>query len=755
MRKRFYSLLMLVSALFAIPAMADEVTFDFANNPWGITPFTGTSNTESNIEGLKEGVVTISCGDFATASGYKAVLYTTNGKNMLFAAANAGIVLTADEGYVIKQIVFNMEGTMRTYMFNPTNSDVEGLGTISAYDTDTKQRIWTAGTDVTTVSFKSGTLRVLSLVITVEKGEATGGEEEEEVETHRLLVSTSTYGDALGETSTDVCTAKKLYYYDPDLNIQAVVNNKTDHGGLIYLPVDYNSYQYNEAGQLTSIDVFQYGAFEYLQRGMKESATSSTFEYDEAGNMIKKTEAGIVTTYEYDADGNIIKESISTGKTVEYSDFSAGKNKYAKAVSTHVKTQNEAEFYDEEVIYDEKGNKTEALRTYNVDNVQVYFGKEYGHHVGDFLSYEKWEYDEDGIMTLYVKSVQQDELTGEFLLNTKTAYEPVDGNKNMIRRTTYDAHYIDDEVEGRTVVWSRRGTPFVDEYLEFTGIKDLCKMEIEASVDANETSTVNIAFALPELAEKDNNMHINVYRGGEFLATIPVMQISSNDNEYNITLDTEKGKMIYSDKHVKNGKHEYFITAVASNSIALTADGDDVDGGMGVTPLELTEYCASNKVTVEVNTPLPKAINLKAIGKETGSAGTSNITISFDYEEGHASSVYGFKESFVVINGGGYPDDPDTDANAVTNNASVRQLTKNVENGVTVSLQIATRYTLGVVLSDPFVFNPSTVVIDGIENVEAIGGEAMYYDLQGRKMNKPQGVTIVKQNGKVTKQIIK
>lgn len=750
---------MLMSALISIPAMADQVTFDFAANPWGIEIPATTSNLESNIEGLKEGVVTITTGSYATSSGYKAVLFQASSKPApyLFAGPNAGFVLTADEGYVITQVDFMMEGTARTYNFNPAKSDVNALGTLSTYSTATKSITWTPAEGTTgakSLDFKATSLQINQIIVTVVEGTGGGSDDDDDEVSHRLLVSTSTYGDALGETSDEVCTAKKFYYYDSDLNIQAVVNNKTDHGGLIYQPVDYNSYKYNEAGQLTNIDVYQYGAFEYLQRGVKESATSSSFEYDADGNMIKKIEGGIVTTYEYDADGNIVKEVSSTGKTVLYSDFSAGKNKYALAVSSHTKTQNESEFYDEQVIYDEKGNKTDALRTYNVDNVQVYFGKEYGHHVGDFMSYEKWEYDKDGIMTLYMKSVQLDELTGEFLMNTKTEYTPVDGNKNMIRRCTYDARYVDDEIEGRKVIWSRRGTPFVDEYLDFTDIKDLCKMEVSATVDPNEVNTVNLAFALPELADKDDNMHVNIYRGGEFVATIPVMQITSNDNDYNITLDTYSGKMIYHDKLVKNGTHEYFITAVATTGLALTSGEDELDDDMGVTPLELTEYCASNKVVAEVFTELPKAVSLSVKEKATASANTTNVTIGFEYEAGHATPEYGFKESFIVINGGGYPDE-DSDVNAKTSNVDARELVKELDTNESVSLQVVTRYALGVVLSDPLVFTPSSVVT-GIESVEAMKNGAMFFDLQGRQVsNVHNGVFIRVANGKATKVVVK
>lgn len=764
--KKFFSLL-LMSVLCATSVMAKDVVFDFAANPWGLTVATKLS-TETNIEGLKEDVVTISCGDYATTSGLKVSVAKMTGMTTpaLCAGANAGIVITADEGYEIQQV--DMYCISALYAkFNPQSSDVNGLGTISQFADGVST--WTPNeghTGAQSLDFKATSYRITKMVVTVSSSE--GGNntnpdvKPEAKETTRLLYCTSTYGDQLGEVSESTCTAKKFYYYDKDLNVQAVVNNKTERDGLIYTPVDYNSYRYDANGFLTEIKAYQYGAFEYLQRGVKESATSSTYKYNDKGQLIQKKEATLITDYEYDEDGNIVKESFSTGKTVVYSGF-IGKNKYTKAVSTHTNGNAEAEYYDEVVSYDVNGNKTDARRVYNRDNSYILFKKEYGHHVGDFLSYEKWEYDEDGILVLYTKAVQLDESTGEPIMNTKTVYTPVDGDKNTIKRETFDARYVDDEVEGSVAIWSRRGTPFIDEYREFKDMKDLCDLEIEAKVSESEMATALVTFALPKLAEKDNNMHINVYRDGEFVATIPVMTITSNVNDYNITLNETTGKMTYHDNGVKNGYHEYMITAVASNMPEAApgfnggVDDDPTGDNMGVMPLMLTEFCASNKASVDMNTALPKAVNLVLNAKTAGSNNTTNSTIGFEYEEGFDAPEYGFVESFLVVNGGGYPDDPDTDANAKTSSKSVHQLTVALANGATSAVQVVTRYKLGIVLSEVFSINPSTAVPTGISELNAeMKNGALLFDLDGRQVNKAQkGVYIRIANGKATKVLCK
>lgn len=525
---------------------------------------------------------------------------------------------------------------------------------------------------------------------------------------NRMLVCSSTYGDPLGQTSVNVCTAKRYHIYDVNGNTQAVINSKTNQGESEFVTVDYNSYKYGTLGLLESIDVFQYGAFDYLQRDIKASpAASSSYEYDANGNLIRENKAGVIYEYEYDADGNIVKETVSTGKTVIYEDFSAGKNKYAKAVSTHTSKNNEADQYDEYVTYDANGNKVSALRNYNTDTSYVIFGKEYGHHIDDFMSYEEWTYDADGIITLYQKAVQQDEVSGDYLWATKTEYERVDGNSDMIRRVNYDARYADGEPQ-----WSRRGTPFVDEYCRFIGTDILEGLELTATPSSGTYGNVTLSITIPQSAIAAGVSGVNVYRNGELVAVL------SDASE----------SMTYEDTNVRNGSQEYFVT--------LTMPGTD-----------FAEYVCSNKSTAVLDAPLPRAVILGIQDKSQGANGTMNVTIYYDYESDPTEAVFGYKETFLVVNGGGYPDD---NANAVTNNPHQHTLKRDFESNTDVTLQIATRYALGTVLSEPLVFNPSTAQT-GIEEHATSTSAVEYYDLQGRRTLAPTGIVLMKSNGTVKK----
>lgn len=524
---------------------------------------------------------------------------------------------------------------------------------------------------------------------------------------NRKLVCSSTYGDPLGQTSVNVCTAKRYHFYDTNGNTQAVVNRKTNQGESEFITVDYNSYKYNALGLLASIDVSQYGLFDFLQRDVKASpAASSSYEYDDSGNVVKEVKAGVVTEYEYDADGNVIKEVSSTGKTVVYEDFSAGKNKYAKAVSTHSNTKNEGEFYDEYVTYDANGNKISALRYYNTDTSYTLFGKVYGHQVGDFMSCEEWTYDENDIVLLYRKSVQQDEISGDYLWNSKIEYERVDGNVDKIRRVNYDARYVDGEP-----VWSRRDTPFVDEYCRFneTGILD--GLKISAIPSETTYGDVLLTLDIPQGAVAAGVSKINVYRNGELINVITEVA----------------DKIMFEDNGVRNGSQEYFVT-------------------LTMPEVGCAEYCCSNKAVADVNTPLPNARNLSVQDKSQGTGSSIIITIGYDYEGTPEDVVFGYKETFLIINGGGYPDD---NASAVTANPYQRTLKRDFEAGRELSVQVATRYALGTVLSEPFVFDPATVEVGISDLVQSTAPE--YYDLQGRRIASPDGVVIMKSNGVVRK----
>lgn len=488
-------------------------------------------------------------------------------------------------------------------------------------------------------------------------------------DTTRKLVCSYNYGDALGTTSIDVCTGKRYYFYDGSGNPQAVINSKTEQGASQFVTVDYNSYSYNSLGQLDAINAFQYGAFDFLQRDIKPSpALSSVYEYDAQGNLVSVNRGGEITEYEYDAEGNIIKETLSTGKTVVYEDFTAGKNKYAKAVSTHTNKNSEAEFYDEYVTYDAHGNKTSALRMYNTDTSYTLFGKVYGHQVGDFMSYEMWSYDENDIVLLYQKSIQQDEVSGDYLWNSKTEYERIDGNPDMIRRVNYDARYDDDVAS-----WSRRSTPFVDEYRHFTDAEMLGNLTLSAATSETNVATVVLTISIPSEVISAGVSKVNIYRNGELVKEV---------SEVSETMTIE-------DKGVRNGEQEYFYT--------LTMPGKDY-----------AEYCSSNKAVAVVNTTLPKAVNLTVENKAQGSNGTFILTFGFNYNGDVENTDFGYKESFLIINGGGYPDDNST---ARTNNPRQLNLKRDIESGREVTVQVATRYALGTVLSTPIVLNASTVQV--------------------------------------------
>lgn len=469
---------------------------------------------------------------------------------------------------------------------------------------------------------------------------------------NRVLVRTKTYGDPMTAAYANVCTGIRYNYYDVSMRLQEVINMKPREDG-VFETIEYQSYIYDSSGLLSGIDGYSYGQISYGDRGRQlSSATTVRYEYDATGTMTASEGMGESVTYEYDADGNLSKKVVAKGKsvsTIEYSGYIAP-DKYTYVSCTNSNVANEAEFYDEEITYDENGNKVYAVRTYNTEVGKTYFGKFYGHHAGDFMSAESWQYDEDGNLALYQKAVSQDEVTGEPAWNSRTEYSFVDGDFNRVMRKNYNL-----TAKGE---WATGAQYFVDEYVSFMPVLSYMDTQLlSATKGAEGVNNANITYEV-SAATAAAGVTLRLYRDGEFLRTV----------------DATEGVHTVSDEGILSEEHEYFL----------------------VTAIDGTEYCISNKIKADITVDLPKATKLYLSGK-TREAGGKTYKLSIGFKAPKGVDDYGFRDYLVVVNAYKSPHGM-SDRSNLTDIA----LTESYDAGRVYEIKVVTRYHCGNSVSEIF-----------------------------------------------------
>ena len=128
---------------------------------------------------------------------------------------------------------------------------------------------------------------------------------------------------------------KSIYQYDSDRNITSLTNQMSD--GSIIDKYEYaydnngnllsktengviTNYEYDELNQLVKENNIVYVYDNIGNRIRKEEGSSTTiYTYDQRNRMTQKDENGIITSYSYDNNGNLLGDSIGT--SYEYDEF--------------------------------------------------------------------------------------------------------------------------------------------------------------------------------------------------------------------------------------------------------------------------------------------------------------------------------------------------------------------------------------------------------------------------------------------------
>lgn len=540
----------------------------------------------------------------------------------------------------------------------------------------------------------------------------------------RMLVSVSSYGDFMGTAKDTQLTAQRLYFYNQNLQVVAVVETAANLGGEELYTQYYNPYIYNEAGQLITKDRYQYGLYDMGDRAMHQVAGVVSYEYDAAGNCVKEIEDQNTVTYEYDENGNCVKEVRYTndkaGKTIVYSDFAAGKNKPALVSASHSNASFTGEFYDESREYDAQGRLVKAVRICNRDYVEDHGIWQITTAYGDFMQEEHWTY-EGKQLALYEKFTSLDEETGELMPYLKTVYTVKD--ENTVGYQSYTAFGNE---------WYKSGVYQEETYCEFAGMTDVTAVELVSVAKSVEgINNAEVEFTVPQIAYFNSNVAFSIYRNGELIRTLSLMD--AFDEESGLAINEENGNLIFTDRDVKSGVYDYFVQVMTISGDQMGPEplADDVDPGFNVEPLVYTGYCTSNIVKVDLTLELPAATNVMAVENTVDENQLNHVGVMFTLPAEAAD--YGFISNEIVIGNAQVAEESSTSVNINENKLYC------IIGDDTAYIRILTRYIYGHALSESTLIDvnnlstPTTIS----ELNEQIKGEKMVFDMSGRQVSAP------------------
>lgn len=353
-----------------------------------------------------------------------------------------------------------------------------------------------------------------------------------------------TYGDHMGERGGQM-THKRISLYDGENRLQREATY-----GLSYTnewEIEYfKTYTYNEAGQLAASYSQKYGVHDGTDLAFIDNRDTVTYDYDEAGNMVKTSmqAEGYNMLYEYDEEGRVVKECKQMPDyydqyegdfynmwEITYSAFNA----FGQPDSIHSTGLYDTDKYFGVYTYDEQGRKTSARTWTLADTTNV--------------KMETWTYYAEGdtAMVYWVHEWFYGFDNGE----RRTVYTYDNGNVNRTKEQ------IQTLVNGE---WVNEITYTITELSEMNP-DAVAKLSVADGKSVNQVLEPNSAvltITLPESAIT-GTLALDVYRHGIKLARL------------NAT-DAVDGKLTYIDEGVKNGTVDYYVQTVLINELLETED---------------------------------------------------------------------------------------------------------------------------------------------------------------------------------------
>ena len=563
-------------------------------------------------------------------------------------------------------------------------------------------------TEAATVALK-GTLSDNVAAISYGKSSANGTHNEapqEDKTKTRFLVKTTMFGSTMGDIPTDTESKHEYYYYNTAGQIvgSAYYGREYAEDGSMtnsYSPTDIMKSRFDDMGNITNKDIYQWGIYDFDDHAWKKSTNSESFTYDADGKLATDTVGMKYYVYAYNEDGTLAtkKEYSKSGdnllQTITYSNYDQNGNPW------HYSAEGSFDYntYEAELAYDEDGNLVQQF-TYKV----VADPENPEWTVNQMKNIETWTY-EDGMLTLYTKNNFDDE--GNEVPSLKTEYTPVDGDKNVVLAKEYSYY------NGN---WYNNSMPRQYTYADFADMAEMTQMESAAEADPELKNTVDLYFSVPQLA-MSQDCRVVIYRD-----CIPVDTVSVFD-----VYDDMSGVCAYKDKNLKNGTYTYFLQPLfaAYNEWGVMDEGDD-NFGVDEEPVEWVGYYSTQPVTVSVSTDLPAVANLKLAGGRIEKQG--NILqqqkvyyADLAWDNPTDAAEYGFLKNSIYFTGAGVAEKDTADINAA--DAEVMLY------GDDVKAFVVTSYQLGKAISDTIDVKIADIdrLTDGITPVTAAGATSVTF----------------------------
>ncbi len=410
------------------------------------------------------------------------------------------------------------------------------------------------------------------------KPTTSGGSDDPEPEPENYMRTTTVdmYGDSMGD-QPDKLTKKETFFYDADNNVQRSILQAVTLEDE-WTPIQYRTYVYNDKKQLTEKYYRQWGIYDGHDKAWGDIKGKETYKYNEDGKLIEKADESRRYVYVWEGN-NIVKDttySALSGDTISYTTYSNFVEGAANCPQTVVSGGKwDSYIFTATYTYDENHNKLSYIAL---------------NSKGENKAKEIWEYNDAGeLIGDTVWTVKN----GKFVYKNYTAYTITD---NKTKTQGYE--WYERKEDGETITgWATKPThtvTTVSEYHREMAPKDLTITNVEGKAN-----TVQLSFDIPSPVAIEFPAW-DVYRDGAKIGRA--------------TLDQAKGKYVYTDESVWNGKYDYFVQTV-----------DEQDA--------TAKYNISNVVTQDIYTELPPVTNVHYVSHEISKDKMYIVTIGWDAPE--------------------------------------------------------------------------------------------------------------------------
>jgi len=458
------------------------------------------------------------------------------------------------------------------------------------------------------------------------------------------------------------------YYYSPWNQLERV--SEFDAEGNM---TKYTKNIVNEAGMLSSTEVYEPTVDEYGIETMQISATT-TYSYNEEGLLAEKSNSDGTwerRTYE---NGLIYSETFGNGETTEktltyiYDDMSEHPDKPVVVLSTS--DTDEDSNYAAMFGYDAMGNK----------NVEYHVKDMTG---GEYLSFETWEYfPYTNIVSIHNVCVpNQFDQNGNPVVESSTQYMPVGEGYNHLMSQELDGNGNPIEGTAKELVYSDLTDTAENAFIQATAT------EVEGS--AND---VDINFDVPGLAYIGKAFTLSFYRDGIQIGELTLDELSMMED------------LVFTDKQVPNGKHEYFVR---TNEI----DSNDNSIALQISPIVDITLDTELPVVSDIAYVKYEEVYTNAYGEidDNATSGDKNYIVTIGWKNPEIPEGYGFTGNHLFLMDSEKP----VSAEVITD-SEIAETAINVGTATSFNVMIQSRYALGVANSETKQLSFTPMGVDNI-----------------------------------------